>query len=596
MARLPHTSMVARLTTPLGNDAFVITDFKAAEAISEPFAFDICAVSRHADIGGALGAPCTVALSADTGGTRYFSGILTGARRVERTGGRFRYALVLRPWLQLLDGPAGSRIFLDMTVRDILTEVFTAAGFQDFEFRIAVDPPVLTHCAQYRESGFAFCTRLMAQHGIRYFFAHRDGGHTLVMTDAPSRHRDAPSVPALTWLPGGAGPLEERPSGPWISNHTAEIAPQDRENGPGGRLCVSGNAVSLTPGSLVTVERHPDPSPPARGNRTFLVVRCLHQFTLAPPFADSIAPGRGGIFIEEQAGGGAATYDGSYEIQPGGRPFAVVPAPAKPQIAGVQTARVAAWPGMDGSDVALDMNGCIPVHFPWDRAPRQPCPVRVARNWPDLMSGHGAGGRQGAPLSLRAGTEVVVAFVDGDPDRPLVTGYVDADLEAAGVPPALCGHRQAGESSPPALAPVVPGAATAGPLVIAGDPGLEEGGNEDGRTDETGDGRSWTVTGNRTLTIRRGDDTTNVQFGDQTVNISYGNQTVNALQSITLNVCLGSSTLTITPGAVTIKSPVINLNADTMINLNAPLTAIPGGAVIIVPGPLTGFGTVVPPG
>jgi hypothetical protein len=108
--------------------------------------------------------------------------------------------------------------------------------------------------------------------------------------------------------------------------------------------------------------------------------------------------------------------------------------------------------------------------------------------------------------------------------------------------------------------------------------------------------RAWSVAGNRTLTIRRGDDTTNIQFGDQTINISYGNQTVNALQSITLNVCLGSSTLTITPGAVTIKSPVINLNADTMINLNAPLTAIPGGAVIIVPGPLTGFGTVVPPG
>jgi type VI secretion system secreted protein VgrG len=406
-----HTGMVAELTTPLGKDAFVITDFTAVEAISEPFAFDIGAVSRNASIGSALGAPCTVALKADAGGVRFFNGILTDARRVERTGGWFRYALVLRPWLHLLDGPAGSRIFINMTARDILIEIFTAAGLQDFEFRLAADHPVLPHCAQYRESDLAFCTRLMEQHGIWYFFAHREGRHTLIMADAPSGHCADPGAPALTWLPARAGSHNARPPGPWISErlfHTAEVAVQDREEGlaPSSRLFASGSAV-LSPGTLVNVEQHPADAE----NRTFLVTRCVHRFAhqLVPPFA----PGRGGIETEGRTGGGETTYDGSYEFLPGDRPFTILPITEKPQIAGIQTARIASWPGVDGGDVGLDANGCIPVHFPWDRAPRQPCPVRVARTWSTSWSS--AGDRRGAPFSLRAGTEVIVSFVDGDP-------------------------------------------------------------------------------------------------------------------------------------------------------------------------------------
>jgi type VI secretion system secreted protein VgrG len=426
----------------------------------------------------------------------------------------------------------------------------------------------------------------MERHGIWYFFEHGDGRHTLVMVDTPAGHHANSGAPALPYLPAGAEPHREQVHGPWVSERLFCTSRPALASDGGGqdadhRRYAGGNAVSLFPGSLVAVERHPVTAE----NRTFLVVRCSHRF----------APRHGRI------GGGEPAYEGSYEFQPGDRPFPLPPVTPKPQIAGVQMAKVAAAPGGPADAIRIDENGCIPVQFPWDRA-RQSCLVRIAHAW--------SGDSRDAPFIPRAGAEVVVAFLDGDPDRPLVTGCIGMARSAhaqpggPGIPgasPVPLPGKDAGET------PAVPGAPMETPVRIAaqtGPAGAAESSSEGPAgdpactdeicTDETRTDETWTASANRTWTIK-GDDTTTIQFGDQTVNIAFGNHTVNALQSITLNVCLGSSFLAITPDAVTIKSPVINLTADTMINLNAPLTAVPGGPVIIVPGPLTGFGVVVPP-
>jgi type VI secretion system secreted protein VgrG len=576
MAGTPHNDIVAELHTPLDKGVLVMTNFTAVEALGEPFMFNVEAVSPHADLDfdGALGKSCTVTLAAGGGEIRFFDGILTCARRVTEAGGLFHYALVLRPWLCLLDGRAGCRNFLDRTVTDIIAEVFTAAGFRDFEFRLAGVYDAIPLCVQYEESDLAFCTRLMERHGIWYFFEHSDRRHTLVMADTPAGHLVNPGAPRLPYLPAGDELHREHLSGPWVSERLFRAAGPHGDSGgqtAGHRRYAGGNAASLFPGSLVTVERHPV----AAENRTFLVVRCSHRFALGRP--RPVAAG---------AADGAPAYEGSYEFQPGDRPFRLLPVTPKPQIAGVQTAKVAGAPGVRGDAVSIDANGCIPVEFSWDRPPRQSCPVRIAPAWP--------GGSLDASFIPRAGAEVVIAFLDGDPDRPLVTGCM-------GVAPEFMPTRPVHGGTPALPA----GSIDRGPRFVTFDGGAttaagaahsdpDEPSSGEASTEQTSMDETRTVGGSRAWTIK-GDDTTTIQFGSQTINIASGNHTVNALQSVTLNVCLGSSMLAITPGAVTIRSAVINLNADTMINLNAPLTAMPGGPVIVVPGPITGFGTIVPP-
>ncbi|MGO9232649.1 MAG: type VI secretion system Vgr family protein [Methylocella sp.] len=454
MHELSQDARIGELTTPLGKDVLCLRDFSAIEGLGENFEFYVSAVSEqdNIDFDAALGKSCTVRLTSYKGKKRFFDGILTQAEWVEKKEDLYLYKLLLRPWFWLLGQRADCRIFLYKNAKDIMEEVFTKAGFSDFEFKTTADYDTIPYCVQYRESDLAFCLRLMEQYGIYYFFEHSHGKHTMILADSHSSHEPNLQAPILEYLSLSEGALDrDQHLSAWVSERRCRtgkvefndydylnpkkklLAPNEANEKytqsklevydyPGKyneesigkkfskfrleaeqcydhRRYVDGDAVSLFPGSLVTVEKHPISSE----NQEYLVVRCSHRFGAQH-------------YRSERRTGDHEAYRGFYEFLPADRPFRMLPKTPKPRIYGIQTAIVVCKKGQESEEINTDEHGRVWVQFPWDRDKQNSCPVRVAQRW--------AGQRWGEIFLPRVGMEVVVEYLEGDPDYPLVVGCV----------------------------------------------------------------------------------------------------------------------------------------------------------------------------
>src|SRR5262245_2329219 len=598
MTKISQTGRVAELRTPLGKDVLVLGNFSGTEGLGELFEFQIEALSeiQSIDFDKVLGQSCTVELKVYEGQERMFNGILTQAQCVGSAFELGRYRLTLRPWFWLLGHKADCRIFLNKKVTEILREVFTRAGFNDFEFRTTEAYDEIPYCVQYRETDLAFCSRLMEQYGIYYFFEHSDGKHDMILADARSSHRANPHLPTLPFIPRGNS---ERYFGQhvcdWISDRRVRagkvefndydyLKPPKRLRAPSEaneqyahskleiydypgkydkqdegrklskirleaeqsldhRRFADGDAGSVFPGSLVTLQQHPV----ASENREYLAVRAGHRLS-------------SGDFRSNVGGGAGQLYFGFFELQPSDRPFRSLPLTPKPRIYGIQTAKVVGRKGQEGEEISTDENGHVWVQFHWDREPQKSCPVRVAQPW--------AGRRWGHQFLPRIGMEVVVEFLEGDPDRPLVTGSVyNGDNK---VPYELPANKtQSGVKSDSSK----------------GHDGYNEFMFEDKKGDElvrlhaqknhqvivladqdgsVGGDQTWTVGNDRSWTIEKGDDTIVVDAGSQRISIAQ-EQHVTAGSLIVLKV--GTSIVRVSPGSITMHAPTINLMADNSINL-----------------------------
>jgi len=201
---------VGELITPLGKDVLVLQRFDGFEGLGELFEFHVDALSEQEDIDfdKAIGQSCTIKLKTYQGKTRIYDGILTEAQSANKVADYYHYRLVLRPWFALLGHKADCRNFLNKNVKDIIKEVFTKAGFSDYAFKTTDDYDPIPYCVQYRETDLAFCSRLMEQYGIYYFFKHAEGKHTMVLADSRSSHEANPDVPKLPYLPLGTRALD----------------------------------------------------------------------------------------------------------------------------------------------------------------------------------------------------------------------------------------------------------------------------------------------------------------------------------------------------------------------------------------------------
>lgn len=204
MADKPKQSeRVAELKTPLGDDKLVLVKLEGTERLGDLFEFNVEALSQeeNIDFDKALGQGCTLKLKAYDSKERIFHGIMTQAQWVGKNEDLYRYRLVLRPWLWLLGQKADCRIFLDKDVKDIIKDVFTKAGFNDFEFKTNGDYQKIPYCVQYRETDLAFVSRLMELYGIYYFFEHSDGKHTLTLADSHSSHKAISDLSKVSFIP-----------------------------------------------------------------------------------------------------------------------------------------------------------------------------------------------------------------------------------------------------------------------------------------------------------------------------------------------------------------------------------------------------------
>jgi type VI secretion system secreted protein VgrG len=451
-----QSQRIARLTTPLGAETLVLSRFDGEEGLSSLFEFQIEALStsQNLDFTPALGRHCSVTFES-YGEKRHFDGILTEARWVGLEQAAYHaYRLTLRPWLWLLGRKADCRIFRDKTPIDILEDVFQRGAFNDFDIKAERgDYERLEYCVQYRETDLAFVSRLMEQWGLYTFHEHEAGRHTLVIADGKSCHSPVKtaggSIPFVA-LAGADQPTAEHlriweaerrfRTGRMALNDFDYMKPaakmqveaQGNEGYERSKLEVydypgrylepprgerfarvrlqaeqaldhrkhaAGDAISLLPGRLARLKGHPT------DDREYLVVAARHSFALEAYRTGATATGPG------------EAYRGSYELQPSDIPYRAPIVTPRPIVHGPQTAMVVTRKGNEGEEIDVDEEGRIFVQFHWNRErDKISRPVRVAQMW--------AGKQWGWQVIPRVGQEVVVEFLEGNPDQPLVVGTV----------------------------------------------------------------------------------------------------------------------------------------------------------------------------
>jgi|SRR6267378_993573 type VI secretion system secreted protein VgrG len=637
MGQLNQANQMGALKTPLGDNVLVLKSFSGEEGLGEPFEFHIEALSEQAnvDFDKALGQACTIKLKTYEQKQRFFCGILTNAQWVgSEVGGQENYSqyrLVLRPWFWLLLHRANCRIFLNKSVKDIIEEVFKDAEFSsgtDFKFRTTGDYDKIKYCVQYRETDFAFVSRLMEQYGIYYYFEHQDGQHTMVLADSRASHSAVKDLPQVKYhFQTQAYNRVEQQIDSWISDRrfcTGKIAFNDydyleppkqllapkeasenykrsrfevydypgkydeqekgkqlaqfrleAEQAMDRRRSAGGDAPSLFAGGLVTLEKHPAKDE----NKEYLVVRASHSYGVQS-------------YGSTQAPGGAG-YHGNYQFLPSDRPFRSLPLTPKPRIYGIQTAKVVAKNKKESDDheeISTDEHGHIWVQFHWDRKPEKSCPIRVSQSW--------ASKQWGEQFIPRIGMEVVIEFLEGDPDRPLVTGCVyNGDNKH---PYTLPGDKtQSGLKSDSSK----------------GHNGYNEFMFEDHKDKElvrmhaqkdhdvtVRNSETWTIgeaftppqgSASRTTTLENGDDSLTLKKGSRSVEITLGGQSTHALSSIDTvsDMKIGHAIISEGLTSQTLNMLEISMKAPMMVEIQAPIVVIKGSLWVqgmIVMGPPSG--------
>jgi len=604
MGKLTQDNRLCQLTTPLGKDKLVFVTMTASESLSELFEYHIECLSEEPDLDfdGAIGQQCTLTAKL-FGKQREFSGILAEAQWVGSRQTYASYQIVLRPWLWLLSHTTNCRIFQNKKAPDIIKEVFKLYDFAKYELKLTEECPTLEYCVQYRESDLDFVCRLMEQHGIYYFFKHEGSEHILVLADSKSSHSPVNGLATIPYtLHTSAKPQQQIDH--WVSERrfrTGKIELNDynylkpnaqmasdakgseryknsemeiydypgkfKEKSDGERYAKiqlqaaqamdrrrygSGHAVCLFPGGLTKLEKHPLDSQ----NVEYLVVRASHRLS--------------NEVYSSGSGGAGPAYSGEYEFLPSDRPFRAPMVTPKPRINGVQTAKVVTRNDDSSEEIEVESLGEIYVRFFWDRKKMRSCRVRVAQIW--------SGKKWGGQVIPRVGQEVVVEFLEGDPDRPLVIGTVYND-----------------EYKPPHDLPAEKTVSGVKSDSTKGGGGYNEWSFDDKKGSEKITIRAekdldLTVRDTETLTIGEaasGGDTrkTTLKNGNDNLKIDKGSQSVVAELDITLTSNNGMITLQVGPSKITLSKAGIFVNAP-LINMTAQ-----GEMSLLADGPLIVHGT-----
>ncbi|HEV8337169.1 MAG TPA: type VI secretion system tip protein TssI/VgrG [Candidatus Polarisedimenticolia bacterium] len=468
-ASASDSGVVLSLSAPAGAESLVLEAFHGQEGISSLFSYQLDLVSAStASISASdlLGREIGISVTMPGGQTRYFHGICNRFSQGERT----RYQAEIVPRLWLLTRTRSTRIFQEMSVPDILATVLRETPGLAFTMQLQGTFHPRTYVVQYQESDFAFLSRLMEEEGIFYFFRHSAGGHTMVLANTPEGHPDlAGAFPyrcAALDRPDTIADwdkIQEIRSGKTtLRDHEFELPGQTLEVSADIQDTVAAGQVlhRLTAGGADALKLYDYPGGYAKrfdgidpggaegpdeltkifedGRRTVgirmqeeaaqaLVIRGVstaaiftpgHRFQLTRHF-----DGDGAYVLTSVQHSARAATDGSkgeyrnrFECIPAGLPFRPARKTPRPVVPGTQTAVVV---GPPGEEIFTDKYGRVKVQFHWDREGRRDesssCWVRVGALY--------AGTETGFVLP-RVGWEVVVAFLEGDPDQPIIVGSV----------------------------------------------------------------------------------------------------------------------------------------------------------------------------
>ncbi|MGI4982147.1 MAG: type VI secretion system Vgr family protein [Janthinobacterium lividum] len=433
------------VNTPFGTDVLLLERFTGREAISAPFRFRLEMRSSNGDLDPAkiVGQPLTVSLARAGRARRHFHGIV--ARFVHESG-RTRtslYSAVMVPRLWLLTLGLDRVIHQNKSAADIVRTVLHEHDIL-VEDRLSGTYPVREYCVCYDESPFSFISRLMEEEGIFYFFTFDAGRHTLVLADNATAHAPSESVPIMRFMPESPDSraleaitrfeLEHRVVAPDVALNDYDfqqaaaplLVTAPEPGGSGVRYLYPGKHATLSEGERLAslrLDAQRLDGVAGRGASQCYTLRAGAGFTLA----GHDRPALNGAHVVRAVDHAAAedAYENRFETFFENTRFRPPPGAPRPAVKGLHTAVVV---GPAGEEIWTDDLGRVKVRFHWDRhAARDEnssCWVRVAQP----VAGQGWG-----QLFLpRVGHEVLVSYVDGDPDRPLVTGSVYNDTH---VPP-----------------------------------------------------------------------------------------------------------------------------------------------------------------
>ena len=436
---------------------------KGQAGLSELFEFNVELVAKTymLDVRSLLGKPLTLQVETAGGAPHYLNGQIVRFELVGRellNSEYYVYRATVRPSLWYLTQSRDNRIFQNKSALDIIKQVLDTYSFA-VEYNLTESYRDWEYCVQYQESDFAFISRLMEHEGIYYWFRHENGQHTLVLTDDVSTHEPAPGYDAYTFYdgqmhmlaheefvsdwhvqaqitPGGYATVDydfrkpgarldstsknaeaantekleiyEWQGGYQEVDHGEKYARLRLQEIQGAREQVLGicNIRAVEPGRLFKLRNHPRRAE----NREYLCVSATYNM--------SVAGYSSGTRQEDH-------FEVIFRALPSNIQFRAPRVTPQPKTSGPQTARVV---GPAGEELWTDQYGRIKVMFHWDRQAtgdeNSSCWIRVSSPW--------AGGGFGGLQLPRINDEVVVDFIGGNPDRPVILGRV---YNAQNMPP-----------------------------------------------------------------------------------------------------------------------------------------------------------------
>ena len=628
---MPNPTQATRhiaIETPLGEDVLLLRSFSAHEEISRLSEFDLELLSEDYEINfdDIIGQNVTISMELPGGGTRYWNGFINRFVQGVSTSTQYaQYRATMVPWLWFLTRTSDCRIFQEKTVPDIIKQIFNDLGFSDIEDRLSGGYQTWTYCVQYRETDFNFVSRLMEQEGIYYYFLHEQGKCTIVLCDSRSKHDPYEDYDEIDFTPDTrSSSLQERISAWTVEKcvqpgkvahtdynfekpSTSLMSTEEDQKGhaqagyeiydyPGEYLeksdgdkyakvrmeelaqsheIGSGQADSrgLCSGYVFTMDKHTRRDQ----NREYLILSTNYQASAED---------------YETSGGQGEICSCAFTAIPSAVQFRPARTTPKPVIQGTQTAVVT---GPSGEEIYTDEHGRVKVQFHWDREGQynenSSCWIRVSQ----VHAGKGFGG-----IDIpRIGEEVIVSFMEGDPDRPLITGRVyNAELMPPfGLPGQMVVSGMKSNSTP--------GGGGYNEFT------LNDTKDKEGVTVHAQKDMGSTIENDRTTTIVGGNDTIAVQAGtrsvtvkgDTSLTVEAGNRTVNVTGNYQLDttseinlqapakikLTCGGSSVTIEPAKITISAgggSSITLDANAFMSspaeakIEAPTSILSGGGSI----------------
>jgi type VI secretion system secreted protein VgrG len=538
------------------------------EQLGKPFQIDVELLSpdESLDFDALLGSDITLTLLMRDEAPRYFHGCIASFEQIGQVGRFALYRARVVPWLWFLSRTTDCAIFQNKSAPVIVKEVFTKHGFTDVEDKLSKSYRVRDYCVQYRETDLNFVQRLLEEEGIYYYFRHASSMHTLVLADAYSAHEPAQGYETIEYRPPSEqgqryedcitdwqltrniqpgkvvvtdydftkprAPLQTQSvqsralpksnfemfdypgkySALTEGDHYARVRLESLQAGY-ETVQGKGNARGLAVGSFFRLKAYPRKDQ----NREYLAVSATHRLDAG----DYETGGRENV----------EPYSCSFEAIDSQRPFRPAQTAVATRVSGPQTAVVV---GPPGEEIWTDTYGRVKVKFHWDRDPKRDesssCWMRVSQTW--------AGKGWGSVAVPRIGQEVIVDFLEGDPDRPLITG---------------CVYNQ--NNMPPFTLPA------AGVMMGFKSQTHKGGGFNELSLDDTAGGQKITIhaqhdltttvqnnethavkSGNRAMTIEsgtnsetvKGDSTLTIQAGARTVNVTGGDYSATSSKAVQL--------------------------------------------------------------